>query len=117
MTWNAKIQLLELILMIIEATQTNVEDNEDVIIIPIEEKVMNLFQTLDQLNPPKVNKKRPNYVTRGKNKKRALNSFSHLMSESQLVKKKVNLGGKIQRMMIVQFYQHCKRFHLHERLI
>jgi len=43
MTWNVKIQLLELILMIIEATQTNVEDNEDVIIIPIEEKVMNLF--------------------------------------------------------------------------
>jgi hypothetical protein len=43
MTWNARIQLLELILMIIEAAQTNVEDNEDVIIIPIEEKVMNLF--------------------------------------------------------------------------
>jgi hypothetical protein len=41
--WNIRTQLPKLILMIIEAIQTNVEDNEIVIIIVIEEKFMNLF--------------------------------------------------------------------------
>jgi hypothetical protein len=41
MIQNTRTQLPKLTLMIIEASQTNVEDNEDVIIIPIEEKVVN----------------------------------------------------------------------------
>jgi len=41
MVKNVGIQLLEPILMIIEAIQTNVEDDEDIIIVPIEEKAMN----------------------------------------------------------------------------
>ncbi len=38
---NTRTQPPKLTLMIIEAAQINVEDNEDVIIIPIEEKVVN----------------------------------------------------------------------------
>lgn len=53
-THNIETQLLELILMITEVVQTNVEDKEDNIIIPIEAKTMNQFQTLDYLSPPKV---------------------------------------------------------------
>ncbi len=51
-TQNVRIQSLEPIMMIMKATQTNVEDNEDVIIVPIEEEAMNQSQTLDHLNPP-----------------------------------------------------------------
>jgi hypothetical protein len=56
-TPNAKIQPPELILMITKAIQTNVEDDANVIIIPIEKKVAIQSQTLDHLNPPKVDKR------------------------------------------------------------
>ncbi len=58
-TPNVKIQPHELILMIKKAIQINVEDDDDVIIIPIEKKVAIQSQTLDHLNPPKVDKRKP----------------------------------------------------------
>jgi len=55
---NVGTQLPESILMIIEAAQINVEDNEDVMIIFIEEEAVNQSLTLDHLSPPKVDKQK-----------------------------------------------------------
>lgn len=55
---------------------------------------MNQSQTLEHLNPPKVNKKKPGYVTRGKNKKRTSNMNNQLMSKSQPVRKKGRFQGR-----------------------
>jgi hypothetical protein len=67
--------------MITEAIQINVEDDEDVIIIPIKEKIVNQSQTLDHLSPPKVDKKKLGYVNKGKNKRKAFSSNSQLVSK------------------------------------
>ncbi len=61
---NIETQSLELILMITEVVQINVENEKDDIIIPILIEAMNWSQTLDHLSPPKVNIKKPGYVTK-----------------------------------------------------
>jgi len=68
--------------MITEAIRTNVEDDEDVIIIPIVKEVVNQSQTLDHMNPPKVDKFFFGYITKGKNKRRASSNNSQPASKS-----------------------------------
>jgi hypothetical protein len=59
-TWNARNQPPELIMMTTKAIQTNIEDNEDVIIIHI-----------DHMSSLKVDKKKLSYVTKCKHKRKA----------------------------------------------
>jgi hypothetical protein len=52
-----------------------VEDEEEQeVVVPIEEGGTNLSQTLDNLSPPKVNKKKVSYVTRENNKRKTSNN-------------------------------------------
>jgi hypothetical protein len=66
----------EPMLMVIQGTQIFDAEEEDEwnVIVPIEEGGANLSQTLDNLSPPNVDKKKASYVTRGSNKRKASNN-------------------------------------------
>jgi len=69
-------QAPEPMLMLAQGPQTSnaKEQDERGVFVPIEEGGANLSQTLDNMNPPKVDKKKVGYVTRGSNKRKAYNN-------------------------------------------
>jgi hypothetical protein len=72
-TKNTETQSLELMLMLTQGALTSdveEEDEQDVLVL-IKEGGANLSQTLDNLSPLNVDKKKASYVTRGSNKRKA----------------------------------------------
>ncbi len=61
-------------LIITQGAQTYNADEEEErkVLIPIEEGGVNMSQMLDNLNPPKVDKKKVSYVTKGSNKNKGI---------------------------------------------
>jgi hypothetical protein len=72
-TWNTRTQLSELILMFTQGAHTYdaEEEVEQEVFVPTKERGANLSKTLDNLSPPKVDKGKARYVTRGSNKRKA----------------------------------------------
>jgi hypothetical protein len=64
------------------------EQEEPKVLVLTKEGGANLSQTLDNQNPPKVDKKKVSYVTRGSNKRKSSNN------KIPISKKKVVLGGE-----------------------
>jgi hypothetical protein len=96
-------------LMLTQGTQTfDVEEEEEQkVLIPIEEGGANLSQTLDNPNPPKVDKKKVGYVIRGSNKRKAL------VVQCGFRKRKVIQGGNPENVNV----QAMKEWEANEELI
>ncbi len=80
MTKNMGMQAPEPMLMLAQGTQpfNAKEEDERGVLVPIEEGGANLSQTLDNLNPSKMDKKKVGYVTRGSKNKKAYNNKTHI---------------------------------------
>jgi hypothetical protein len=82
-TWNTKTQPPKPILMLTQGAHTYdvEEETEQEVFVLTKEGGSNLSKTLDNLSPPKVNKKKIGYVTRGINKRGLLQKNSSSKKE------------------------------------
>jgi hypothetical protein len=89
-------QPLEPILMFTQGAQTyDVEEEEEPkVLVLTKEGGTNLSQTLENQSPPKVDKKKVGYVTRGGNKRKASSN------KNPISKKKGHSWGRIQKTLM-----------------
>lgn len=82
--------------MFTQGAQTyDVEEEEELeVLVLTKEGGANLSQTLDNQNPPKVDKKKVGYVIRGSNKRKASNN------KIPILKKKGRSWGRIQKTLM-----------------